>query len=89
LLSAIGKLFLQEKEGIELILQTHVQVSNGNFQARAPLSQDNLLWRIAYSLNNLIGRLQNYSQTETELTHARQMIVRLTDEREKTRRKLP
>lgn len=82
---------LQQKDeleqGIELILQTHVQVSNGNFQARAPLSQDNLLWQIAYSLNNLIGRLQHYSQVEAELTHARQTIARLTEELQEARRK--
>jgi hypothetical protein len=75
------------EKGIELILQTHVQVSNGNFQARAPLSQDNLLWQIAYSLNNLIGRMQNYSQAETELTSARQTIARLTEELQEARRK--
>ena len=81
---------LRQKEelekGIELILQTHIQVSNGNFQARAPLSQDNLLWRIAYSLNNLIGRMQNSSQAETELHHAREAIARLTDELQEARR---
>jgi hypothetical protein len=82
---------LQQKDelekDIELILQTHVQVSNGNFQARAPLSQDNLLWQIAYSLNNLIGRLQTYSQAETELAHARQTIARLTEELQEAKRK--
>lgn len=82
---------LQQKDelekDIELILQTHVQVSNGNFQARAPLSQDNMLWQIAYSLNNLIGRLQHYSQAETELAHARQTIARLTEELQEARRK--
>ncbi len=75
---------LQQKEelerGIESILQVHVQVSNGDFQVRAPLSQDSLLWRIAYSLNNLIGRLQKYSQAEAELIYAREAIARLTDE---------
>lgn len=52
----------QLDRGIQLILQTHVQVANGNFAARAPLGKENLLWQIAYSLNNLLARLQSYSQ---------------------------
>jgi hypothetical protein len=82
---------LQQKEnlerGIEAILQTHIQVSNGNFQARAPLAQDSLLWRIAHSLNNLIGRIQSYSQLETELKYTREKVQRLTHELQEARRK--
>lgn len=48
--------------GIQQILQTHVQVANGNFAARAPLGRENVLWQIAYSLNNLLARLQSYGQ---------------------------
>jgi len=48
--------------GIQQILQTHVQVANGNFTARAPLGRENILWQIAYSLNNLLARLQSYGQ---------------------------
>lgn len=84
---------LQQKEelerGIELILQTHVQISNGDFQARAPLSQDNMLWKIAHSLNTLIGRMQKYSQAAAELQYTRETVVHLTDElrqAKKTRR---
>ncbi|HCI80329.1 MAG TPA: hypothetical protein DHW02_11640 [Ktedonobacter sp.] len=47
---------------IQRILQTHVQVANGNFAARAPLGKENVLWQIAYSLNNLLARLQSYGQ---------------------------
>jgi hypothetical protein len=75
---------LQQREelekGIELILQTHVQVSNGNFQVRAPLSQDNQLWQIAHSLNNFISRMQNYSQAEAELKHTREVVAHLINE---------
>jgi hypothetical protein len=81
---------LQQKEelekGIESILQTHIQVSNGDFRARAPLSQDSTLWRVAHSLNNLIGRLQKYSQAEAELAYTRDIAARLTDELRKARR---
>lgn len=81
---------LRQKEelenGVRLILQTHVQLSNGDFQARAPLSQDNLLWQVAFSLNNLIVRLQKYSQAEAELKHIREIIVHLTGELQEAKR---
>jgi hypothetical protein len=48
--------------GIQQILQTHVRVANGDYGARAPLSQDNVLWQIAHSLNNLLNRLQRAVQ---------------------------
>lgn len=52
--------------GIQQILQTHVDVANGNFQARAPLTKENVLWQIAFSLNNLVARLQRFNQNEQE-----------------------
>jgi hypothetical protein len=57
----------QLEAGIQLILQTHVQTANGNFSARAPLTEDHVLWQIAYSLNNLLARLQRLSQADIEL----------------------
>lgn len=53
--------------GIQQILQTHVAVANGDLSARAPLSQDHVLWHVAMSLNNLIARMQSLSHTESEL----------------------
>lgn len=46
--------------GIQQLIQTHVEVANGNFAARAPLMKENILWQVAYSLNNLLARLQSY-----------------------------
>ncbi len=57
----------QLEAGIQQILQTHVAVANGDFNVRAPLQQDHLLWQVAAALNNLIGRLQSVSQREWEL----------------------
>jgi nitrate/nitrite-specific signal transduction histidine kinase len=58
----------QELEnGIQQILETHVQVANGDFTTRAPLTQDHLLWQVAYSLNNLLARLQRLNQVQAEL----------------------
>lgn len=64
---AIAQQKQELESGIEQILQTHVQVSNGDFSTRAPLTQDHLLWQIAYSLNNLLARLQSLSHAEVEL----------------------
>lgn len=72
---------IEEKQqldmGIQQILQTHVQVANGNFSARAPLSKDNVLWQIAYSLNNLLARLQGYSQMQVQLQRVQAENYRL------------
>ena len=62
---------------IQLILKTHVEVANGNFAARAPLSKEHILWRIAYSLNNLLARLQNYNQMQTQYQHLQEENYRL------------
>jgi hypothetical protein len=69
----------QLDEGIQQIMQTHIQVSNGNFSARAPLKQENVLWRIAYSLNNLLARLQSLHHAEQELQRARNETSRLVE----------
>jgi hypothetical protein len=55
------------EEGIRQILQTHVAIANGNLEARAPLTQDNVLWQIARALNPLLIRLQRASQAEKQL----------------------
>ncbi len=65
--------------GIQQILQTHVLVANGNFQARAPLTKENILWQIAYSLNNLVARLQGYNQGEIELRRAKMQATMLLE----------
>lgn len=69
----------QLDEGIQQILHTHVQVANGDFSARTPLKQENVLWRIAYSLNNLLARLQSLNAAENELQRARQETTRLAE----------
>jgi hypothetical protein len=63
--------------GVQQILATHVRIANGDFGARAPLSQDNVLWQIAASLNNLLGRLQKAGQAEYRLQRTDEEIDRL------------
>lgn len=65
------------EEGMEQILQTHVEVSNGNLSARAPLSDDSVLWQIARSLNVLLVRFQRAVQAEQELQTVDQTVTDL------------
>jgi hypothetical protein len=60
--------------GIQQILQTHVDVANGNLKARAPLNHDNALWQIAKALNNLLVRLQRASQAEVQLQRVEEAV---------------
>jgi hypothetical protein len=63
--------------GIQQILQTHVRAANGDYSARAPLGQDNILWQIASSLNNLLSRLQRSGLAEHQLRRTDEEIRRL------------
>lgn len=69
----------QLEQGIQQILQTHIQVANGNFEARAPLARENILWQVAYGLNNLLARLQRTTQSEHELQRTGVEAARLTE----------
>jgi len=68
----------QIEQGVEQILQTHVRAANGDYTARAALGQNNILWQVAVSLNNLLSRLQRSAQAEFELQRVTQEIGRLT-----------
>lgn len=63
--------------GIQEILATHIRAANGDFTARAPLNQENVLWQIAASLNNLLGRLQRAGQAEARLARTEEELHRL------------
>ncbi|HEY7413796.1 MAG TPA: hypothetical protein VH593_01275 [Ktedonobacteraceae bacterium] len=52
-----GQKHLLENE-IRGIIDVQTQVANGNYEARVPLRQGNILWPVAGSLNNLIVRFQ-------------------------------
>ena len=69
----------QLEDGIDQILQAHVKAANGDFSARAPLNRENVLWRIAYSLNNLLSRLQRYNQLQVEMDKTQEAIRVLTE----------
>jgi hypothetical protein len=63
--------------GIQQLLQTHVRAANGDFTARAPLRQENILWQIASSLNNLLARMQRTAQAEHQLARTEDELRRL------------
>lgn len=75
----------QLDRGIQNLLETHVRVSNGDFSARAATNQDNMLWQIAVSLNNLLSRLGKYSHIEQRLGRTEAEIDRLAGAMEATR----
>jgi hypothetical protein len=72
---ALGDQKHELEEGIEQILKTHVAIANGNFNARAPLTQDNALWQIARALNILLVRLQRAVQAERELQRIEHAVL--------------
>jgi uncharacterized membrane protein YgdD (TMEM256/DUF423 family) len=63
------------EEGIQQILQAHVEISNGNLGARAPLTQNNVLWQISNALNNLLVRYQRAARAERELQRVEQAVT--------------
>lgn len=74
----------QEKRQLEVsiqqIVQAHTQIANGDYDVRVPLTQDNVLWQIAGSLNNLLARLQRYRQDAQQNQYLLHEINRLTEE---------
>jgi hypothetical protein len=65
--------------GIGQILQTHVAIANGNLNARAPLTQNNVLWQIARALNTLLTRFQRAMMAERELQRVKQAVYYSVD----------
>jgi hypothetical protein len=59
------------------LLETHVRAANGDYGARANITQDNLLWQVGVSLNNLLARLQKSGQAEHMLRRTDEELRRL------------
>jgi hypothetical protein len=67
----------QLEESIQQIVSVHMQVANGNWHARVPLDQHNMLWSIAGSLNNLLARLQRQRYDTLQLQRNEEAIQQL------------
>ncbi len=74
---AIAEQKRQLDVGVQQLLQTHIRAANGDFSARAPLGQDNVLWQVAASLNNLLSRLQKSGQAEHQLRRTEDELRRV------------
>ena len=65
-MAALEHAYAQQRQqleiGVQQILATHVRIANGDYNARAPLSQDHALWQIASSLNNLVSRFRTIGE---------------------------
>ena len=70
---------------IQQILQTHLEVANGNYEARVPLTQDNVLWPIAGSLNTILARLHRLQLQADELERTKQEAALLASALHATR----
>lgn len=66
--------------GVNQILATHVRIANGDYNARAPLNQENILWQIAVSLNNMVERLKASMAQATQASRAAYQLGRTEDE---------
>jgi hypothetical protein len=64
---------------IQKIVETHMRVANGDLGARVPLTDDNVLWQISGSLNNLLARAQRWRQEAAQFEQSR-MEMRRTQE---------
>lgn len=74
---AVAEQRRQLEVGVRQILDMHVRIANGDFSRPAALSQDNVLWQIMVSLNNLAQRYQSAGQAQFTLERTEAAIDRL------------
>ena len=73
---------------IQKIVETHMHVANGNLNARVPLTDENVLWQISGSLNNLLARTQRWRLDAEQLQQTRIALQQARNENDKLRRAL-
>jgi hypothetical protein len=79
----------QRLEGsIQKIVETHMRVANGDFNARVPVTEENVLRQISGPLNNLLARTQRWRQDASELYQVKIMFQQAREENEMLRRHL-
>jgi hypothetical protein len=67
------------EEGARQLLDVHVRLANGDFQARAPNMRNPLLWSVGNSLNLLIARLSRTAGAEMMLRREEEEARRLAN----------
>lgn len=65
--------------GMRQIHDTLVRVANGDYNARAPMDRNNVLWQLSASLNNMIARQQKVSDAQYQLQRVASEASRLTE----------
>lgn len=65
--------------GIDQILGSLNKVANGDTHVKVPLDQNNILWRVGYSINNLLARIQAFREERAELARTKQAAAVLTE----------
>jgi hypothetical protein len=73
---------------IQKIVEVHTRVANGDFGARVPLTQDNVLWQISGALNNLLSRVQRLQHDAAELQRLKFALQQAREENRLLARKL-
>ncbi len=67
----------QLEQGIQYLIETQRRVANGDFTARVPTTQNNVLWPVAISFNNLLTRFQRFQHDANELERIRRDMPRV------------
>jgi hypothetical protein len=65
--------------GMRQMHDTLVRVANGDYSARAPIGQENVLWQLSASLNTMIARQQKVSDAEYQLQRTSAEVMRLIE----------
>jgi hypothetical protein len=65
--------------GIEQILVSLNKVANGETDVKVPLDQNNILWRVGYSVNNLLARIHAFREERLELARTKQVAATFTE----------
>lgn len=73
----------QLDNSISQITETLMRWSNGELSARILLNQENVLWQVAGSINNLLGRVQRSRQESAMLQQTNEAIRRFYELRER------
>ena len=67
------------EEGVRQLLDVHVRLANGDFQARSSGLRNPMLWSVGNSLNILIARLSRTAQADAILRREEEEAQRLAD----------
>ncbi len=73
------------ERNIEVIRSTLVSLSNGDYQQRVPLTQQDVLWPIALSLNNLLNRVRSFREQSRRFEQINMLLSELASELRQSR----